>query len=255
MPSCSDPAIGWPPTNRAAASGRAASTAATTGPFTEPTSVTTRAPASSACDRDVDDLADRHRDDRDVGIARRVLDRSRDLGDRAERPWPARRVRCRGRSRRLGDPRRASARPTDPPMRPVPITATRTVSRYSGRSSRSDRAPSRYTWWSAWSLLLAVEVHEHADAAAACRARCRARAHRSTGTSPRPERPRRRRGELGGEIVGRGEDDADESSCVIAVAVEHLLHEALASSRRSRPSCPRRRWSRPAGPASHGRRG
>ena len=40
-PSCSEPAIGWPPTKRAAASGRAASTAATTGAFTEPTSVTT----------------------------------------------------------------------------------------------------------------------------------------------------------------------------------------------------------------------
>ena len=45
-PSCSDPAIGCPPTKRAARSGRRRATSATTGAFTEPTSPTAGTPAS-----------------------------------------------------------------------------------------------------------------------------------------------------------------------------------------------------------------
>ena len=70
------------------------------------------------------------------------------------RPW--RRARRRGRSRARRRPRGASASPIEPPIRPVPISATRLRSgrrwtptqSASARSSRSAAAPSRYTWCS-----------------------------------------------------------------------------------------------------------
>ena len=136
-----------------------------------------------------------------------VLERGRDLGDRAELLGRAA-TRSASRSKpTISCPRRASARPTDPPMRPVPTTATRTAS-YSGRSSRSDRAPSRYTWCSSARGCVAVEVHEHPDAQrlAVLDAELAGADQRDVAEA---ERTRGRRRELGGDVVGRGEDDAD----------------------------------------------
>ena len=114
--------------------------------------------------------------------------------------------------------------PTEPPMRPVPTTAART-GRYSGKSSRSDRAFEVHVVQRR-ALLLAVEVHHHPDAQ-----RLAVRDPELAGTDQRdiaePERARRRRRELGGDVVGRGEEDADQVVVGDVVAVEHLLHERL----------------------------
>ena len=106
-PSCSEPAIGWPPTKRATAVGRAASTACTTGDLTDPTSVTRGAPASSAA---ITTSATAP-----TGTATRVRSaRARPRRRRRRRPRPpprprARSRRARHRGRRRGRSRRCVA--------------------------------------------------------------------------------------------------------------------------------------------------
>ena len=227
---------------------RARSIAATTGPFTEPTSVTTGAPASSACTTmsttcptgtaTITTSASRAAASR----RRRDLGRSRRAPSRADRPFARR-----GRSRRPRDRDAASASPIEPPMRPVPTD--RDAHRLLLRQVVAER-PRAFEVHvvQLGARLLGVEVHHHPDRTAACRARCRARGRRSAGRR-RARAPGRGRGELGREIVGRGEDDAHEIVVVDVVAFEHLLHERLGLRRRSRLSCPRRTWSRRGAPA------
>ena len=144
MPSCSEPAIGWPPMNRAAPLGAAARRPRRRpGAFTDPTSVTSGTPASSSCTtasaiaptgsatnatsapraacreivaRPIADRAQLVRAREPVAVAVEADDLVSELGER--------------------EPDRAAdqARADD-----------RDAHDYSGRSSRSDRAPSRYT--------------------------------------------------------------------------------------------------------------
>src|SRR5262249_47658036 len=123
-PSCSEPAIGCPPTKRAARSGRAASTAVTTGYFTDPTSVTVRAPASSASTTTSATLP--------TGTATTtrsaLATASATLAARVSTAPAsfARAARVASSSNpTTSDPSLRSARPTDPPMSPVPSSATR----------------------------------------------------------------------------------------------------------------------------------
>ena len=144
-PSCSEPAIGWPPTKPAASSGRAGSTSATTGAFTEPTSVTTAAPG-------VERLDDQPRRPRRPATATITTSApctaSSDALGRPRRPRPSSSApgAAPGRRRSRGHvpaPRRR-ARPIEPPIRPVPIDRglgghySRSLA---GRSSRSVARP------------------------------------------------------------------------------------------------------------------
>ena len=125
-PSCSEPAMGWPPTNRASA------TAAATGPLTLPTSVTRPDPAARAA-RASPGMAS-------TGTQMNVRS--------ASGSWPtaSRAPRTRARSARSESasrpvtchPRARSANPIDPPISPVPTTTARSVTP-AGR--RSDRPP------------------------------------------------------------------------------------------------------------------
>ena len=213
-PSCSEPAIGWPPTKRGRARAGRASTAATTGAFTEPTSVTSARAGVERRDHRVGDRADRHRDEREVGAGDRRRARSaRERVDRAQLARARRRARRRGRSRRRraraprarGRSSRRSGR-----CRRARRDSAATVASARGRSSRRRPRALEVHVVQLVARPLAVEVHQHPDAAAACRARCRARGRTSSGTSPRPSAAGRGGRELGGEVVGGGEDDADE---------------------------------------------
>ena len=97
-------------------------------------------------------------------------------------------------------------------------------------------------------VALGVEVHEHADRSAACRRRCRAPGRRSAAR----HRARARRAAVAGnwrvEVVGGGEDDADEVLVVDVVALEHLADQPLGLRVDLARRCPRRRWSRPGAP-------
>ena len=140
-PSCSEPAIGCPPTKRGWV------TSATIGPFTPPTSVTTSSPDSSARRRAFTSPAMAA-----TGVATNAT----------AAPWStpissmapssrARRARDSSRSRPVTrHPWARSARAIEVPTRPSPVTWARGATpvravrpAQSGRSSRSPRAPSR----------------------------------------------------------------------------------------------------------------
>src|SRR6185437_10096532 len=116
-PTCSDPAIGWPPTNRGWG------TAATTGPFTPATSVTTRSGRrfGSASSR----LATAPT--APAGVATTASSASASSPTASTTP-AARAARTRSASASSPvtcQPRARSARATDPPIRPAPTTRAR----------------------------------------------------------------------------------------------------------------------------------
>ena len=256
-PSCSEPAIGWPPTKRADASGRAASTVGDDRRLHRPDvgdepprRRRARRPRRSAT------RPDRHRDDHEVGAGDRV-------GERRRRPRRPRRARC-ARRPRLGsrskpthvDARaRASARPIEPPIRPVPTTRDpgRTVPQ-SGVALLREVVAER-------ARALEVHVVQLVARAARCSSASSTRMQRrhavvdrrapgrtSSGTSPRPSA----RAAVAGNSAVRSSVAVKmmltRSSCVDRRCVRASPRRAAASWRRSRPSCPRRTWSRPAAP-------
>ena len=182
--------------------------------------------------------------------------------DRGERRRPRRAPwRARPRSASASKPAhldagRRSARPIEPPIRPVPTSATairgchaRHATR--GRSSRRVRAPSRYTWCSSLARLgrcsrcMSTRMHQRHR-----RRRSPSSRRADQRDVAEPERPRRGRRELGGEVVGGGEDDADDVLVLDLVAVEHLLDQRLRLDVDLGLRCSRRTWSRRAAPAA-----
>ena len=119
-------------------------------------------------DHHVGDLPDRHRDDDEVGAGDRFARRSR----RAVSTAPAslaRAPRAASWSKpRTSDPRRRSARPIEPPIRPVPTRATRhgpaMGPRYCGRSSRSAARAFEVHVVQLLTRPVGVAVHEDTDA-------------------------------------------------------------------------------------------
>ena len=108
-------------------------------PFTEPTSVTSGTPASSSSTTASAIAPTGSATNARSAPRAASRDRPGDLGDRAQLPSPARVVRRRGRIRpRRGRPRR-SASPIEPPIRPVPMTATRTPPTRGDRRGASAR--------------------------------------------------------------------------------------------------------------------
>ena len=198
-PSCSEPAIGWPPTKRADASrARRARPRRRPAPFTEPTSVTTGAPASSAATT-ASAIAP-------TGTATNTRSAPRtassSVGARSRRP---RRAACARASRVVVAVEaddvvaraRASASPTEPPMRPGADDRDPAGHGQSGRSSRSDARAFEVHVMELVARLLAVEVHQHPDRARHAvrdrRAPGRRAAARRRGRAPGPRWPGTRR--------------------------------------------------------------
>ena len=157
---------------------------------------------------------------------------------------------------RDAEPSRAVAAARDRPARSSRRALVSTWSRaraacgYSGRSSRSVRAPSRYTWWSS----LAASARRRSASARGCTCGMPCVDPELAGAQQRhvaePERPGRGGRELGGQVVGGGEDDADEVVVRRRRCARAAPRRAAGSSRRSRPWCSRRRWSRRAAPGA-----
>ncbi len=117
IPTCSLPAIGWPPTKR----GR--STAATSGPFTPPTSVTTASPFQSGDDR----MPAMTSAATWTGVATTTRSALRSSPSTSRAPSSTARAAVPGVASVpvTCQPWARSAMPTDPPMRPVPMTMAR----------------------------------------------------------------------------------------------------------------------------------
>ena len=177
------------------ASGRAASTAATTGAFTEPTSVTSAAPASSASSTTLGDVPDRHRDDREVGAG----DRVGDVGGERRRPRPGLGGRGRAPASRSKPRTSTPARREREPDRAADQAGAderdglrsghcgRDVSRRR-RGRRAAPSRPRGTRGAARRGPVGVAVHRAPGCSAACRAAMASSRAQSSGTSPRPRR-------------------------------------------------------------------
>src|SRR5262245_35308096 len=225
MPSCSEPAIGWPPMKRAASSGRRRAISSTIGALTDPTSVTRPTPASSASTTTSAIAA--------TGTATNATSTSRNAPARsgagnitASRLTAAARRSASRSNPTTSCPSPARARPIDPPTRPVPTTATRITPPLLGKVvAQRPRALEIYVMQFV-ARRLAVEVHHHADRALHAVADAQL-ARAQERDSAQAERPSRSRRELGREIVGGSEQNADEIGVLDPVAFEHLHDELL----------------------------
>ena len=195
-PSCSDPAIGWPPTKRGWP------TAATIGPFTPPTSVTTSAEAGSRSSsaRATSAIVA-------TGVATKATVASRSSPSASTMPSSsARAARTGSRSRPLTcQPAARRASPIELPIRPRPTTSARPAAprcsrrgppardargpRSLGEVVAEHRARPRDRRGGSRPAPLGVAVHQDSDAQRASRLVRRARWRRGAARRSRP-RPR-----------------------------------------------------------------
>src|SRR5581483_9385835 len=218
--------MGWPPTKRGWA------TAVTTGAFTLPTSVTTPAVVSRAC------LASAAI--ADTGTAMNVTSAPGSSPTASSTPSSrARSARDVSRSRPVTcQPRARSASPIEPPMSPVPTTTARRSVRPDAVEPGSVGAGSVGQVIAEASSALEVhvvqlvagpfggEVHHHPDAQRRA-ALDRQLARADQGHVAEADGPRRRGGEHRRDVLGGGEQDADDVVVTDVVGLEHARHQGL----------------------------
>src|SRR5918994_1759665 len=220
MPSCSDPAIGCPPTNRASA------TASTIDAFTDPTSVTRPGPAANAARASSATAR--------TGIATKVTAASASSPTASRAPSAsAREARAGSRSRPVTcQPTRRSRMPIDPPTRPVPTTTARPGS--GGRPSTTSESARQVVAQVARTLEVHVvqlvagdvghQVDHHADAPGgaaidvelACAHERHVAQAELAGRLGRERRP---------EVVGSREQHADQVVVLDRVALKESLEQ------------------------------
>src|SRR5579863_6388617 len=215
-PTCSEPAMGWPPTNRGCP------TAWTTASFTPLTSVTTRsgrrawaprsAPATPATAEE--------------GVATKTSSASRSSPSSSRAPSSsAARVRAGSVSNPwTRQPRARSARPIDPPMSPVPTTSARPGS--DGEVIAKDLGAVEVDVAEVGRRPVGVDVQEHADAPGHG-AEDRDLGGAEEGHRTEADAPCRRRGEHRDHVGRRREDHADHVVEAEAVARHQLGEELL----------------------------